>query len=116
MTPSADAARRRASAIVRGMRPLAALLLCAACAGPGGAPPPSPVPVFVRPRGVWSAEELQRDVVECSDAVREKMLAEPAWLGSPRGAAAAAYDARVVACMNERGWTTGAVAPEEWAQ
>jgi len=102
------------------MRRIAALGLLAAsaaCAGPGGPAPAAPAPVFVRERGVWAPEDLHRDVGECGDAARAELMAEPAWLERPRGAAAAELRRRVVACMGERGWTAGRVVPaEEWAQ
>jgi hypothetical protein len=95
---------------------LALLCACAACAGPGASVPESPAPVFVRERGIWAPEDLHRDVGECADAARAELTAEPVWLESERGAAAAELRRRVVACMGERGWTTGNVAQEEWAE
>jgi len=102
--------------MVAEMRRVAALALIVACAGSGGSVPEAPAPVFVRERGIWAPEDLHRDVGECVDVVHAQMMAEPVWLESPHGAAAAALRQRLVACMDERGWTTGKVAPEEWAQ
>jgi hypothetical protein len=99
----------------RMLRRLPGLWLLIACAAPGGPPPSAPL-VFVRSRGAWAPEELHRDVAACIDASHAAILAEPFYLESPPGTARGALRERTVACMDERGWTTGSAEPEEWAQ
>jgi hypothetical protein len=105
--------------LARALR-LAALVLpaaCAGCVGNGDPGPEGPPLLFVRPRGVWAPEDLNRDVSECVDSAHAAVLADPGQLGAPPGAARAALRERVVVCMDERGWATGSsVEPEEWAQ
>jgi hypothetical protein len=92
------------------------LLVLLGCAA-GDAPPEKPPLIFVRQRGAWAPEDLNRDVAECVDASQAAVMADPHTLESPPGAARAALRERVVACMAERGWATGSsVRPEEWAQ
>lgn len=94
-------------------------LACAllGCAGGGTPDPGPPPPVFVRARGVWTPEELHRDVAECIDRVHPQLAADPALRAAPSGAAGAALHEQLVACMGERGWRTGASArSEEWSE
>jgi hypothetical protein len=94
----------------------ALLLLLLGCAG-GERPPEKPPLIFVRQRGAWAPEDLNRDVAECVDASHAAVMGDARQLGAPPGAARAAWRERVVACMAERGWATGSsVEPEEWAQ
>jgi hypothetical protein len=96
---------------------LVLLVGCAGCAGGADAGPEGPPLLFVRPRGVWTPEELHRDVSECIDVSHAAVVADPGQLEAPPGTARAALRERVVACMDERGWATGSsVEPEEWAQ
>jgi len=100
--------------------PVLALLVvaCAGCAGSeASAPEGGPPLLFVRTRGVWAPEELNRDVSECAEAAREAVLADPKQLGAPPGTARRALRDQVVVCMDGRGWATGSsVKPEEWAE
>ncbi len=102
------------------MRRLPALVLLVAavgCAGGGDAGPDDPPLLFVRPRGVWTPEDLNRDVSECIAASHAAVVADPSQVGAPAGTARAALRGQMVACMDERGWATGSsVEPEEWAQ
>jgi hypothetical protein len=99
---------------------VARLLACAllpACASDEGPRSDAPPLLFVRPRGVWTPEELHRDVAECVDEGYAAVIADPRHLEAPPGSARAALRERVVVCMDERGWATGSAAePEEWAQ
>jgi len=90
------------------------IVACAAEHGPLEQGPPL---LFVRQRGVWAPEDLNRDVAECIDLVHPELMRDATLQGAPPGAARAALRERVVACMDERGWSTGSSAlPEEWAQ
>jgi len=96
---------------------LAALALLLGCAGEAGLGPEGPPLLFVRPRGVWTPEDLHRDVSECIDASHAAVVADPSQLEAPPGTARAALREQMVVCMDERGWATGSsVEPEEWAQ
>jgi len=91
-----------------------ALAGCVAQSGPADVGPPL---LFVRQRGVWEPEELHRDVAECIDLVHPELMADASLEEGPPGTARAALRERIVACMDERGWSTGSSAdPEEWAQ
>jgi hypothetical protein len=73
--------------------------------------------LFVRQRGVWAPEELNRDVADCIDLTHPKLVADARLQEGPPGTARAALREGIVACMDERGWSTGSSAdPEEWAQ
>jgi hypothetical protein len=92
----------------------AALAGCAADSSPAEEGPPL---LFVRQRGVWVPEDLNRDVAECIDLVHPALQADASLQLGPPGTARAALRERIVACMDERGWSTGSSAePEEWAQ
>lgn len=96
-----------------------ALLGCAlaGCAADGGPSEQGPPLLFVRQRGVWVPEDLNRDVAECIDLSHPKLLADASLQVGPPGTARNALRERIVACMDERGWSTGSSAePEEWAQ
>ena len=89
----------------------------AGCAADGGHSEEGPPLLFVRQRGVWEPEDLNRDVAECIDVEHAKLLADASLQVGPPGTARAALRERIVACMDERGWSTGSSAePEEWAQ
>jgi hypothetical protein len=91
-----------------------ALAGCAAERGPAAEGPPL---LFVRQRGVWTPEDLNRDVAECIDLVHPELLVDVRLQQGPPGTARVALRERIVACMDERGWSTGSSAvPEEWAQ
>jgi hypothetical protein len=71
----------------------------------------------VRQRGAWAPEDLNRDVAECIDRVHPELMADAGLREGPPGTARLALHERIVACMDERGWSTGSSAlPEEWAQ
>jgi len=103
---------------VRRLSALVLLVGCAGCAASrGDAGPEGPPLLFVRPRGVWTPEDLHRDVSECIDASHAAVVADPSQLEAPPGTARAALREQMVVCMDERGWATGSsVEPEEWAQ
>lgn len=106
------ASRRRRGALVWGL--LGALAGCAADSTPVDEGPPL---LFVRQRGVWVPEDLNRDVAECIDLVHPALQADANLQIGPPGTARAALRERIVACMDERGWSTGSSPePEEWAQ
>jgi hypothetical protein len=87
---------------------------CAAEYGPSVEGPPL---LFVRQRGAWAPEDLNRDVAECIDRVHPELLADAGLRQAPPGTARVVLRERIVACMDERGWSTGSSAlPEEWAQ
>jgi hypothetical protein len=87
---------------------------CAAERGPAAEGPPL---LFVRQRGVWAPEDLNRDVAECIDLAHPELLVEVRLQEGPPGSARAALREQIVACMDERGWSTGSsTEPEEWAQ
>src|SRR5262249_23637617 len=88
-------------------RTAASLLLAIACAGPASPPPEDPPLVFVRQRGPWTAEDLQRDEAECGDASRAALKDEP---DRPAGSEAARAELRerTVGCMDGRGWLLSA--------
>jgi hypothetical protein len=89
--------------------------LCGCAAGEG--PAEGPPLLFVRQRGVWAPEELHRDVAACIDLVHPELAADAGLRERPPGAAREALRERIVACMDERGWSTGSSAePEEWEQ
>ena len=99
------------------VRRLPALVLLFACTAGPAAGPEGPPLLFVRPRGVWAPEDLNRDVSECVDVAHAAVLADPSQLEAPPGTARAALREQVVVCMDERGWATGSsLEPEEWAQ
>jgi hypothetical protein len=93
------------------------LLGCAilGCAADGGSSDPGPPLLFVRQRGAWVPEELNRDVAECVDQVHPTLLADESLRLGPPGTARAALRERMLACMDERG-TGSSAEPEEWAQ
>jgi hypothetical protein len=96
---------------------LTALALLLGCAAGGEATPQEPPLLFVRARGVWAPEELNRDVAECVEVAHAAVMADPGQLEAPPGAPRAALREQVVACMDERGWATGSsLEPEEWVQ
>jgi hypothetical protein len=89
----------------------------AACAAEHGPVEQGPPLLFVRQRGAWAPEDLNRDVAECIDLVYPELMLDAGLLEAPPGTARAALRQRIVACMDERGWSTGSSAlPEEWAQ
>jgi hypothetical protein len=93
------------------------VLLLGCAAGGEAAGPEGPRLLFVRARGVWAPEELNRDVSECVDVAHAAVMADPAQLAAPPGAPREALRGQVVACLDERGWATGsALEPEEWVQ
>ncbi len=99
------------------VRRLAGFLFLFACAADRGAGPEDPPLLFVRTRGVWAPEDLNRDAAECIDVAHAAVIADPSRLEAPPGTARAALRERMVACMDERGWATGSsVEPEEWVQ
>ena len=105
--------RRLRGAVATGLAGCA-IASCAAESGPADVGPPL---LFVRQRGVWVPEELNRDVAECIDRVHPELLADASLQVAPPGTASAALRERIVACMDERGWSTGSSSdPEEWAQ
>jgi hypothetical protein len=87
---------------------------CAADHGPASEGPPL---LFVRQRGAWAPEDLNRDIADCIDLTHPVLVVDASLQEGPSGSARSALRDRIVACMDERGWSTGSSAePEEWAQ
>ena len=79
-------------------------LALAACAGCASGPAPGEVtPRFTLLRP-YTPEELNRDVVECSERAKEELVArESLWTQEP-GAQRQALFESTTWCMRERGW------------
>lgn len=101
----------------RGLIPVLLGCALAGCANHAAHEDAAPPLVFVRSRAVFTPEQRNRDVAECIDLVHPELAADAGLWDAPPGAARAALRERLVTCMDERGWTTGAVTrPEEWAE
>jgi hypothetical protein len=82
----------------------AAALAATGCAPAGDAAPEAAAPLFVRVWGVWTPEELNRDVVECAEHSRMTLLSED-WIATqPPAALRRVLRERTIACMESRGW------------
>ncbi len=79
----------------------------AGCASAGEAPPLGPAPVYVRSWGQWTPEDRHRDVVECSEAARTSLEAEPDLARRALPTLRPALRRRTGECLRERGWRPG---------
>ena len=74
-----------------------------ACAGQ---PPLGPPPQFVRARGIWEPEELNRDLIGCLDGAHADTIDRYAAKGAPDRVLRKALRDDTSTCMQEKGWET----------
>ena len=72
-----------------------------ACAGP---PPLGSPPEYVRARGTWEPEELNRDLIGCLDGAHDAAMARYAAKGAPDPVLQKALRDDTSTCMEQKGW------------
>lgn len=85
---------------------ISALLTPIGCASTPEEPPDEPPPEFARPRGPWTAEELNRDLITCLEQNHQELMAEFATYRGPAVTLRMAVRERASTCMESKGWVT----------
>jgi hypothetical protein len=85
---------------------ISALLTPIGCASTVEEPPDESPPEFARPRGPWTAEELNRDLITCLEQTHQQLMAEFATYRGPPVTLRMALRDRASECMGSKGWVS----------